>query len=263
MITSPSNERVKRVRLLQTQRRARLREARFVVEGVRLVEEAVNAGAALEFALYLESPAEGVRGRALLDTLRARNVLALPVSEAVMRACSDTETPQGILAVAEIPRLPLPEPVTFALVVDQLRDPGNLGTILRTAAAAGVELALLAPGTVDAYNPKVVRSAMGAHFRLPLRHQGWPEITSALSGLDVWLAEAEAEQPYWQVDWRRPAVLVVGGEAEGTSPEAEGFATGRVTIPMPGGAESLNAAAATAVLLFETVRQRSALGDPR
>jgi TrmH family RNA methyltransferase len=260
MISSPSNERVKRVRLLQTQRRARLREGRFVVEGVRLVEEAVRASASLEFAFYLETLEADARGRALLAALKERRSPLLPVSEAVMRACSDTETPQGILAVAEIPHFAPPQSLTFALVVDQLRDPGNLGTVLRAAAAAGVELALLAPGTVDAYNPKAVRAGMGAHFRLPLRHQGWAEIAAALAGLDVWLAEAEAGQPYWQVDWGGPVALVVGGEAEGTSPEAAALATGRVTIPMPGGVESLNAAVATGVLLFEIVRQRARQG---
>lgn len=260
MITSTSNDRVKRVRLLQTQRRARLREGRFVVEGVRLVEEAARAGTPLEFAFYLEAVEDDARARALLDALRAQKVPLLPVSDAVMRACSDTEAPQGILAVAALPNLAPPAQLTFVLVVDRLRDPGNLGTILRTAAAAGAELALLAPGTVDATNPKVVRSSMGAHFRLPLRHQNWTETAATLAGLEVWLAEANAGQPYWQVDWRNPVALIVGGEAEGASPEAAALATGRVTIPMPGGAESLNAAVATGVLLFEIVRQRARHG---
>lgn len=256
MITSLSNERVKRVRLLQAQRRARLRQGRFVIEGIRLIEEAVLAATPLEFVFYVQGVEDEARTRALLAVLHERGVPLLEVSDVVMRACSDTETPQGILAVAEIPRLSPPTPLTFVLVVDQLRDPGNLGTILRTAAAAGVELALLAPATVDVTNPKVVRSGMGAHFRLPLRQQGWAEIAATLSGLDIWLAEAGEGQPYWQVDWRRPVALVIGGEAEGTSPEAAALATGRVTIPMPGGVESLNAAVAAGILLFEVVRQR-------
>jgi len=256
MITSLANERVKQVRALQAQRRARLREGRFVVEGVRLVEEAVAAGTPLDCAFYLEAVEAEERARALLDALRGQGVPIIPVSEAVMRACSDTETPQGVLAVAAQSHLAAPAHLTLAVVVDRLRDPGNLGTILRTAAAAGVELALLSPGTVDAYNPKVVRGAMGAHFRLPLRHSGWAEIAARLAGLPVWLAEAREGQPYWQVDWRGPVALIVGGEAEGTSPEAAALATGRVTIPMPGGTESLNTAVAAAVLLFEAVRQR-------
>ncbi len=263
MITSLANDRVKRVRMLQAQRRARLREERFVIEGVRLVEEAVAAGVLLDFAFYLEAAEADARAQALLDALRGRGVPLLAVSEAVMRACSDTESPQGVLAVAALPRLASPAQPAFVLVIDRLRDPGNLGTILRTATAAGVELALLAPGTVDAYNPKVVRGAMGAHFRLPLLHASWVQIAAALAGLNVWLAEAGEGRPYWEADWRGPVALIIGGEAEGASPEAAALATGRVTIPMPGGAESLNAAVAAGVLLFEVVRQRGSVTGRR
>ena len=137
-----------------------------------------------------------------------------------------------------------------------MRDPGNLGTILRSAEAAGVGQVLLAPGTVDAYNPKVVRGAMGAHFRLPLESLDWPAIAERVAGRAVWLADAAGEIAYDQVDWTAPSALIVGGEAAGAGQRAAELATGRVCIPMTGGAESLNAAMAATVILFEAARQR-------
>ncbi|MBC7225129.1 MAG: RNA methyltransferase, partial [Anaerolineae bacterium] len=115
----------------------------------------------------------------------------------------------------------------------------------------------LPPGTVDPTNPKVVRAAMGAHFRLPLRPRAaWDAIAERLSGRPTWLAAPQGGTPYDQVDWKAPSALIIGGEAEGASPEAEALATGRVHIPMAQGVESLNAAVAAAVLLFEARRQR-------
>jgi TrmH family RNA methyltransferase len=144
----------------------------------------------------------------------------------------------------------------FSVVADALRDPGNLGTLLRAAAASGADEVLLGPGTVDAYNPKVVRGAMGTHFRLPMATMTWPAIASHLNGLSIWLADVRGAVPYTKVDWTEPCALIVGGEAEGASPEAEELATGRISIPMQHGIESLNAAVAAAVILFEAQRQR-------
>jgi TrmH family RNA methyltransferase len=130
--------------------------------------------------------------------------------------------------------------------------------MLRSAAAAGVDAALVPEGTVDIYAPKVLRAAMGAHFRLPVQALSWEEISDYLlrSGLYVYLADAEAGISYTRADFRLPLALVVGGEAEGASSFAARLATERVHIPMPGGMESLNAAIAAALLLFEVVRQR-------
>jgi RNA methyltransferase, TrmH family len=142
-----------------------------------------------------------------------------------------------------------------------VRDPGNLGTILRSAEAAGAGQTLLAPGTVDLYNPKVVRGAMGAHFRLPVASLAWPAIAERFAGRAVWLADAAGDVAHDAVDWLAPSALIVGGEAAGAGEEAAGLATGRVRIPMDGGAESLNAAMAATVLLFEIARQRRQARD--
>lgn len=255
MITSSQNDKIKYVRKLQSQKRARQQHRRFVFEGVRLVEEVVRAAVAPDFVLYTESFAEDPRGKALLVTLEALAPCHL-VSEAVMEACSDTVTPQGILAVLPFPELPRPAHPTFTLILDRLRDPGNLGTMLRTALAAGVEQVLLAPGTVDFSNPKVVRAAMGAHLRLSIADAGWDEIAGAVADCDVWLAAAGGARTYTAVDWTRPVALIVGSEAHGAGERARSLAQGRVSIPMASEVESLNAAVATAVILFEVVRQR-------
>jgi TrmH family RNA methyltransferase len=174
-----------------------------------------------------------------------------------MRAASDTETPQGILAVLTLKELPIPEPLDFALVVDGVRDPGNLGSILRSAAAAAVEAVLLPPGAADPFAPKVVRGGMGAHFRLPIHQLSWDGIYASLEGLQVFLAAASGELDYFQADFRSPLALVIGSEAQGASSQARQLATAQVYIPMPGGSESLNAAVAAGVLMFEVVRQRA------
>jgi TrmH family RNA methyltransferase len=260
MITSLSNDRVRYIRALQTRRRVRQREQHFALEGIRLVEEAVRAGAAPAFIFHTEDILVGERGRALLASLRAMAVPCHVVTPSVLQACADTEHPQPILAVVPIPHLAPPPDLKLMLVVDRVRDPGNLGTMLRTAYAAGVEHMLLTPGTVDATNPKVVRAAMGAHLHLPISTRGWDAIAEAVDNTDVWLATAAGQLDYTDVDWTRPATLFVGGEAFGESARARALAQGQVSIPMVKGVDSLNTAVATAVILFEVRRQRNLPG---
>ncbi len=257
MITSPNNERVKAVRALQTRRRAREKAGRFVVEGARLLREAIRVGARVAEVFYTEAYAASPEGRDLLGALSERGAFLAAVDERVMVEMSDTQTPQGVLAVLPLPRLEPPEDVSFALVVDAVSDPGNLGTIMRAAASAGVPLLIAASGTVDLTNPKVVRSAMGAHFRLPVERLSWEGIAARLEGRAIFLADVGTGVPYTRVDWTQPCALIVGGEARGPGDAAARLAHARVTIPMPGGMESLNVAMAASILLFEAVRQRS------
>jgi TrmH family RNA methyltransferase len=253
MITSTKNERVKYIRSL-ARRRVRQREGRFVVEGNRLVEELLRAGIQPALLLYTQGWAASPAGQQLLPLLLPAAEGDWLVSDAVLAACSDTQTPQGVLAVVPIvPQAPQPG---LILILDGLRDPGNLGTILRSAEAAGVGQVLLTPGTVDATNPKVVRGAMGAHFRLAVETLDWPAVAERAAGRAVWLADAAGGIAYDVVDWTVSSALIVGSEAAGAGKEAAALATGRVSIPMAGGGESLNAAMAATVLLFEAARQR-------
>jgi RNA methyltransferase, TrmH family len=258
MITSAHNPKIQTIRKLQAQGKARREEQAFVVEGVRLSEEALHAGWEAKLVLYTEEL--DVRGQVVVSGFTARGVPVEQVTASVMKTVSDTESPQGILVVLAISSLPLPSSPDFVLILDGVRDPGNLGTILRTAAAAGVQAVLLTPGSVDAFAPKVVRSAMGAHFRLPISNLGWEDIRRHLylpaAKLRIYLADANGDIPYTQADFHSPVALIVGGEAAGAGVESSSLAHEHVHIPMPGGTESLNAAVATAILLFEVVRQR-------
>lgn len=254
MITSSHNPRLKLIRALLGRPRERRQANAFVAEGVRLVEEALAAGWPFRFVLAGEQLSE--RGEALLARLHAQGVEVERVLDRLLDTVSDTEATQGILAVLDLPN-PDVQPTTydFVLIPDQIRDPGNLGTLLRTAAAAGVQAVLLPPETTDAFAPKVVRAGMGAHFRLPILALSWDEIRARTSGLRLLLADMDG-RPCWETDLRRPLALIIGGEAEGASPAARALATESISIPMPGHMESLNAGVAGAILMFEVVRQR-------
>ncbi|MBI3244477.1 MAG: RNA methyltransferase [Chloroflexi bacterium] len=268
MLTSLANDRVKLVRALQSQRKAREKEGQFVVEGARLVEEALRANAPVDFALHTNDLDD--RARAVLGQLRRRGATLVEVSPEVIKACSDTEHPQSVLAVLPITNNQLLKAGNWLLVIcDRLSDPGNLGTLLRSAAAAGVDAALLAPGTVDAFNPKVVRAGMGAHFRLPIESLTWDKIGEKVKGLQVRMAEArspisnlKSQISYDQADWTQPSAFIISSEADGPSEAARACAAESVFIPMPGETESLNAAVAGSVILFEAVRQRNDIQPP-
>jgi TrmH family RNA methyltransferase len=256
VITSSQNAKIKLVRSLLGRAKERREANAFVVEGVRLVEEAIYSNWKFQFALYDETLNE--RGRSHVEGLKSRGVEVEVVSESLMKSLSETETPQGILAVLELTQLPIPNLPNFILIPDQIRDPGNLGTLLRSAAATGVQTVLLPPETTDAFAPKVVRAGMGAHFRLPIHVMNWEEIeqVSKSANLQVYLADMDGS-PCWEMNLRQPLALVVGGEAEGASSEARMLANQKISIPMAGSVESLNAGVAGSILMFEVVRQRS------
>jgi RNA methyltransferase, TrmH family len=261
MITSTRNPKIQMVRALNAHSKARRQTGAFVVEGVRLLEEAHYKGWMPELVLYCDSLTE--RGLNLVRSYQDSGIAVEQVTAQVFRAASDTESPQGLLAVLPFNELPLPPMPTFILILDALRDPGNLGTILRTAAAAAVEAVLLTPGTVDAFASKVVRSGMGAHFHLPIRSLQWSEIKDYLGlanpgrTLKVYLADAATGLSYSRADFSSPVGLIIGGEAEGAGDEARRWNDERVHIPLPGQMESLNAGIAAGILLFEVVRQRN------
>lgn len=258
MLTSPKNPTIQHIRKLQAQSRYRREQGLFVVEGVRLVGECLVANVRPEIVIHTEEVDEH-----FLEEFRRRGIDPVPVSSAAMQAASDTETPQGVLAVVPVPGFDVPRLTGFLLVLDRLRDPGNVGTILRTAAAAGVEGVLLAPGTADAFQPKAVRAGMGAHFYVPVAHMGWEEIAARTEGRAVFLASAGDAQAYTEADFTQPLALIIGGEAHGAGPRADQLRPEEIHIPMPGGTESLNVAIAAGILIYEVVRQRNPLDSTR
>jgi TrmH family RNA methyltransferase len=254
MITSASNLRIKEARKLQ-RRRERHAQGQMLIEGVRLVRDAFAAGVRLHTVFYVpDGLAEG--GAALLTELGAARIETLPCSASVFATLSETVAPQGIAATVALPELPVLRTRTLTLLLDQVRDPGNAGTLLRSATAAGAELALFGPETVDPFNEKVLRAGMGAHFRLPIRTAAnWDEMAAWLSNQSLYLAEADGPTDYDLVDWREAATLAVGGEANGASAWVRERAKS-IRIPMMRATESLNAAVAGSIILFEAARQR-------
>jgi TrmH family RNA methyltransferase len=259
MISSAQNPNVRLARSLAGRSRERHEAKAFLAEGVRLVEEALAAHWPFRFVFHSDELSE--RGGELLKRIKEQKIPVDEVPARLLATISDTETSQGILAVLDAHPIPAPRDVDFILIVDAVREPGNLGTLLRTADAAGVEVVLLAPGTADAFAPKVVRAGMGAHFRLPLKSMDWPEIRQLAESMQLNICLADMDgKACWEADLRPPVALIVGGEAEGASQQARELARQTVSIPMQGKADSLNAAVAGSILMFEVVRQRNARG---
>ena len=260
MISSSQNSKIKLVRALAGRPRSTrgVKERRdagaFLAEGVRLVEDAFAANWPFRFVLFSDELSE--RGKNLVKKLEDKKIEIEKVDSALLQSLSETETSQGILAVLEFTNLPIPDSLNFVLILDSIRDPGNLGALLRSADAAGVQAVLIPPETTDAFAPKVARAGMGAHFRLPIHSMSWAEIHEQTKDLQIFLADMDG-QSCWETDFKSPLALIVGGEAEGASEQAKKLVNVFVKIPMAGKTESLNAAVAGSVLMFEVMRQRN------
>ena len=254
ILTSPKNPHIQLARSLLEQSKARRKHNSFAAEGARVLEDGLASAAPLQFILYKSSLTP--RAKSVLGQTKPEQ-LAFEVEDHLFESLSDTEASQGILCVFSVPEIHQPAKPGFVLILDQLRDPGNLGTILRSAEAAGVQAVCLPPGTTDVWAPKVVRSGMGAHFRLPLLQWPWEAISAYVEELAVFHADMQGQESLWQADFRGRTALLIGGEAEGISPEGQQLATHSVRIPMTGKTESLNAAVSASVLMFEVLRQRS------
>src|SRR5262249_23529069 len=278
MITSPSNQHIALLRSLHTSK-GRADAGLFLIEGPHVLEAALDARVAPRLLVYdPEALARTPAGRQLLGRIedtRVRGTQVLEASSAAIARACDTQTPQGVAAAVATEDIPTERvrarrrgrlrPLLLAL--DALSDPGNLGTLLRSALAADVDEVLLAPGCADPFAPKVVRAASGAHFHLPVRaHQTWQQIAATFGGApevqQVLLTEANARTPYDAVDLTRRTAVLIGNEAHGVSREGARLATERVSIPMWNKVESLNAAIAASVLLFEAARQRRLKQSP-
>jgi len=237
-------------------RRARERQRLFVAEGVRAVEELVRSPLVVRGALAAPQLADAPRGAALLDTLEQRGVALTKVDALEFASAAETDSPQGILAIAEIPDQPLESltlPARARLVVlDAVQDPGNVGTILRTAAALGSTAVVAMPGTVDLWNAKVVRSAMGALFHRPAIIASWSELDSfrAAHALTLWGADADGT-PLERLEPPARLALLVGNEGAGLSAEGLARVEQSVSLPISSAVESLNVAVATGIFLYQ------------
>lgn len=254
LITSSSNERVKHARRV---REGRERDLIFV-EGERLVAECLSSNLKLHACFTASEPSATQQG--LLQRIECP---VFQLSESVLESLSDTPSTQGIILIAERPfpavdRL-FEGKAPLVLGLDRIQDPGNLGTLVRTAEAAGVDGLFAFAGSADAFAPKTLRSSMGSAFRLPIL----PDVsglgvieTCRARGLKSVVATGEADLAHYDYDWRQPTLLILGNEGRGASTEIMNACDARMRIPLHAPVESLNVAAAGAAILFEAVRQR-------
>ena len=259
MITSMQNPKIQHIRSLLAKRKAREVSSSFVVEGVRIMEDALDSGQLPDQVFFSDQISK--RGKQVLTACSQKNVQVYEISQRLMNSISDTQTSQGLMAIFPITQHPVPPQPDTVLILDNIRDPGNLGTLLRTAVAANVQLMLLTPGTTDKYSPKVLRAGMGAHFKIPVLYKEWNQIVKLCKvnikpPLRLLLAEAAGGTSCWETDLEKPVALIIGSEAIGASQEALLAADETITIPTAEKSESLNAAVAGSILLFEIIRQR-------
>lgn len=273
IITSPSNPHITKLHTLHSAR-GRKKSGLFLLEGLNLLEALLDAQMRPEEVYYEPTLLQRTpKGKALLQRLLHASNLEearlMEVSERVIAAIGETQTSQGVVCVLPLSAFD-PERIRLRrshterpalLILDDLADPGNMGTILRTALAADVERVLLTSNCVDYYSPKVVRAAAGAHMSLPVETDlAWDTIHTCVQSHcgetpQVLLAEASSDQMYYQQDLTHPFALIIGNEAHGPSSAARALATQSISIPLAAGVESLNAAMATGIILYEGVRQ--------
>ncbi|MBR5523735.1 MAG: RNA methyltransferase [Clostridia bacterium] len=261
-VTSKDNQWVKEWRRLNDSAKYRRESGRFAIEGARLCEDALRSGVEIEVVLYTASALAIYGG--VVESLLAAVETEIEISPELARHMSDTINPQGVFCIAKM--------LDNSLIIDKIniigiysalediQDPGNLGTIIRTAEALGLSGILLSDGCCDPYNPKVLRGSMGGVFRMPLLRAGDMAATIALlqeKGLSAYACVVDADAtPITAVEMGAGSIAVIGNEGNGLRPETVAACSERVTIPMVGRAESLNASMAAGIVLWEMTRPR-------
>ena len=267
-LTSKDNYLIKSTHALHI-KKERDAQNRYLIEGLLLCREALAAGVPVCQAFTCESFLSKGEGRAFVNQLVEKEIPLYLLPESLLNYCANTESPQGILLTAEKSGMQislLEEKIkesSLLLILDAVMDPGNLGTIIRTAKAGGMDALILLPGTVDLYNPKVIRSAMGAAF---CRSGGFQIIEAAstqdvsrllqIHNIKIFTTAADGESIYGNFELPEPLALVMGAEAAGVSSFWQRQADKVLSIPMPGGGESLNVSVASGILVYEILRRK-------
>lgn len=263
-VTGSQNPVIKEVRSLRN-KSAREEKGLYFIEGTRFVEEAVkeylNGTAEIKYIVVSDTFAASADMAVLTGPCEKRGIKIYHIPDALFASVSDTMNPQGILAVLGLHKTFLRDarvPGGLIVILDGIRDPGNMGTIIRTADAAGCAGVIIPDGCVELYNPKVLRSTMGSVYHLPVWHCG--SITEAMdfckeNGFKIFASHLDGAVSIYDADLSGNTALIIGSEAEGISAEALSHADVLVKIPMTGKAESLNASVAAGVMIFEAVRQ--------
>jgi len=254
LISSRDNSQFKLLKKLAHSARARRMAGKALLDGVHLIVSYIARIGAPQMLVVAHAAQDKPEVRGLQEHLPDVNSIVL--SDALFRELAPVDTPSGILALVEVPELPQAQALQCIVLLEAVQDPGNLGAILRSAAAAGVEAAYLSPGCADAWSPRVLRGGMGAHFALAIReHMDLVALARTFVG-EVVITSLQGETSLFDLNLSGAVAFVIGNEGAGVSQALQQTATRRVRIPMPGAVESLNVAAAAAVCFFERVRQR-------
>lgn len=266
-LDTADNKTMRVVKRLSQSHQARKKSGESIIEGPRLIEEALSAGLMPRLVVYSPQWVDRAEGRSFMVRLQALSAHLFYVTDRLFNEVSQVETPQGILAV-----IPTPAPTSLEWLLSHavapllfpvaagIQDPGNLGTLVRAALAAGAGAFGIAPGTVEPFNPKCVRASAGALFRLPLvfLEGDWME-RFAEERISLFATAVEGGTPYFEADWKKPCAVLFGNEGSGLAPELL-LQSKTVTIPMSPASESLNVSMAGAVLLFHAAYQRLQAG---
>lgn len=264
-ITSKTNKIYRHIKGLNSKKN-REKHNEFIIEGIKLVKEAIESSVQISLLVVCESFAQSDEGKQHLQSLKNYQTKIYRVTDKLFQEITQTKTPQGILAIAPIQHFSLQKLIAdqqenpFYIYCDEIQDPGNMGTIIRTADAANADGIILSKGCVDIHNPKTVRSTMGSLFHLPVVKVEDPIATLDYlqeNGLLILGGHLKASKYCYEINMKQGIVIVIGNEANGISKDLVSKLDYLVKIPMPGQAESLNAAIAAGILMYELVRQRS------
>ena len=260
-ITSSSNPKIKEVMAIK-RRKSGAGHASFIIEGPHLLEMALAADTSMSEVFFAETFGKKEEGQRTLEKLSKCSAAIYEIADHLLHKLAETETPQGIVAVAARKTLHLDglqlRDHPLLVVSDGIQDPGNLGTIIRTADAAGVDGVVILPGTCDVYMQKVIRATAGSLFNIPVAHAAVDELLDWLRAhkMNLAVTVSGAENSFFEVDLDKPAAFVFGNEAHGVQDRLRKAADMLLSIPIYGRAESLNVAASAAICLYEAVRQR-------
>lgn len=257
IITSKNNATIKEIKKLKD-KKYRTKSGKFLVEGFRFVSEALQSSYEVDVVIMSESSNDKWQEFQIQSKLH-HNTNVYQVNESIFKSISSTDTPQGIIAVVKNKNIEVINEDGFFILADKIQDPGNMGTIIRTAHAAGALGVIVTKGSVDIFNEKTLRSTMGSIFKIPvildedfeflysLKDQGYKLIASSL----------DTDSNFYDIDLIQNVIITVGNEGNGISDEVYNLSEIKIKIPMPGDAESLNAAVAASIMMYEAVRQRN------
>ncbi|MBS4537989.1 RNA methyltransferase [Clostridium sp. D2Q-11] len=260
LITSSSNKFIKEIKSLN-KKRDRNKKGLYFIEGLRLVEDAIKSNQPIEYILYSDKIFQLEGGEELFDKFR-NQFSHYKIEHNLFKEISDTDSPQGIMAVINIRKYTLKDIIDenpFIIFLDRLQDPGNMGTIIRSADSLGASGIIISKGSVDIYNPKVVRSTMGSLFHLPIVEiDNSIETISKLkeSGIKVLATSLEEAKYCYDSDLTTNILIIIGNEGNGISEELFNISDENIIIPMKGNSESLNVAMASSIIMYEVLRQR-------